>query len=40
MRNPQSGRCLDDPSGVTTNGTRIQIWDCNGANAQVWRWNV
>jgi hypothetical protein len=32
--NPQSGRCLDDPSGYTANGTRLQLWDCNGAGAQ------
>ncbi|WP_159046339.1 RICIN domain-containing protein, partial [Streptomyces sp. MMG1121] len=30
----QSGRCLDAPSGATANGTRLQIWDCNGADAQ------
>ncbi|HEX3515418.1 MAG TPA: RICIN domain-containing protein [Trebonia sp.] len=28
MVNPQSGMCLDDPSGNTGNGTQLQIWDC------------
>ena len=32
--NPASGLCLDDPSGIITNGTGIQIWTCNGAPAQ------
>ncbi|MFK3736088.1 ricin-type beta-trefoil lectin domain protein, partial [Streptomyces sp. NPDC088090] len=32
--NPQSGRCLDTPSGATGNGTRLQIYDCNGSAAQ------
>ena len=34
LRNPQSGRCLDSPNGATGNGTRLQIWDCNGSAAQ------
>jgi hypothetical protein len=34
LLNPQSGRCLDDPSGNTANGTRLQIWVCNGSGAQ------
>jgi hypothetical protein len=34
LRNPQSGRCLDSPNGATGNGTRLQIWDCNGSGAQ------
>jgi non-reducing end alpha-L-arabinofuranosidase len=34
LRNPASGRCLDSPSGATANGTRLQIWDCNGTGAQ------
>ncbi len=31
---PQSGLCLDDPSGNTANGTQLQIWTCNGTGAQ------
>jgi alpha-galactosidase len=31
-----SGRCLDDPSSSTTNGTQPVIWDCNGGSNQRW----
>ena len=31
-----SGRCLDDPSGNTANGTRIQVWSCTGKSNQNW----
>jgi non-reducing end alpha-L-arabinofuranosidase len=34
LLNPQSGRCLDSPSGATGNGTRLQIYDCNATAAQ------
>ncbi|WP_159104561.1 ricin-type beta-trefoil lectin domain protein [Plantactinospora sp. BB1] len=34
--NPVSGRCLDVPGSNTTNGTALQIHDCNGSNAQRW----
>jgi len=37
LKNPQSGRVLDDPAGSTTDGTRLQIWDANGNAWQVWR---
>ncbi len=36
LLNPQSGRCLDDPQGVTTDGTKLQIYDCNGLWTQQW----
>jgi Ricin-type beta-trefoil lectin domain len=36
LKNPVSGRCLDVTSAGTANGTQIQIWDCNGTNAQSW----
>ncbi|MGX6608448.1 glycosyl hydrolase [Micromonosporaceae bacterium Da 78-11] len=29
LLNPNSGRCLDDPAGDRTPGTKLQIWDCN-----------
>lgn len=32
----QSGRCVDVPNSSTTNGTQVQIWDCNGATNQRW----
>ncbi|WRZ70083.1 glycoside hydrolase family 92 protein [Streptomyces sp. NBC_01257] len=28
------GKCLDDDTGSTTNGNRIQIWTCNNSAAQ------
>ena len=34
LRNPASGRCIDAPGGATANGTRLQIYDCNGSGAQ------
>jgi non-reducing end alpha-L-arabinofuranosidase len=32
----QSGRCADVPNGSTTNGTQVQLYDCNGATNQRW----
>jgi hypothetical protein len=32
----QSGRCLDVPNVSMTNGTRLEIWDCNGGANQQW----
>ncbi|WP_329172107.1 lectin [Streptomyces sp. NBC_01477] len=29
-----AGKCLDDNTSATTNGTRIQIWTCNNSAAQ------
>ena len=37
--NPQSGLCLDDPSGNTANGTQLQIWTCNNESPQVFHFN-
>lgn len=31
-----SGRCLDLPNNVTTNGNQLQQFDCNGSPAQNW----
>jgi Glycosyl hydrolase family 59/Ricin-type beta-trefoil lectin domain len=31
-----SGKCLDDYTGSTTNGTIADLWDCNGTAAQNW----
>lgn len=36
LLNPQSGRCLDDPSGNTADGTQLQIYDCNSLWTQQW----
>ncbi|MEW9534582.1 arabinofuranosidase catalytic domain-containing protein [Microbispora sp. NPDC049125] len=32
----QSGRCLDVPNSSTTNGTQLQLWDCNSNANQRW----
>jgi hypothetical protein len=32
----QSGRCVDVPNSSRTNGTRVQLWDCNGGSNQGW----
>jgi hypothetical protein len=38
LTNPASGRCLDDPSGNTTPGAvQLQLYDCTGGGAQLWR---
>ncbi|MET8176972.1 endo-1,4-beta-xylanase [Streptomyces clavifer] len=31
-----SGRCLDVPSAGTTDGTQLQLWDCNSNTNQQW----
>lgn len=34
-----SGRCIDVTGGNSTNGTAIQLYDCNGTAAQQWAYN-
>ena len=36
LRGVGSNRCLDVPGAATTNGTLLQIWDCNGGSNQQW----
>jgi hypothetical protein len=31
-----STKCMDDDHSSTADGTRVQIWDCNGTAAQQW----
>ncbi|HET6859280.1 MAG TPA: ricin-type beta-trefoil lectin domain protein, partial [Streptomyces sp.] len=31
-----SGRCLDVPGTSTTDGTQLNLWDCNGRTNQQW----
>jgi hypothetical protein len=31
-----SGRCLDVPNSSPTNGTQVQLWDCQGEDNQQW----
>lgn len=35
-----SGRCLDVPSGSTTDGTQLQVWDCNNGTNQQWTYTA
>ncbi len=32
----RSGLCLDVSGSNTANGTKVQLWSCNGTNAQKW----
>ena len=32
----QSGRCIDVPNSSQNNGTRVQLYDCNGQTNQPW----
>ncbi|MCO5995629.1 ricin-type beta-trefoil lectin domain protein [Actinoallomurus rhizosphaericola] len=36
LRGAASNRCLDVPNGAQTDGTYLQIWDCNGGAGQQW----
>ncbi|MDG4802075.1 non-reducing end alpha-L-arabinofuranosidase family hydrolase [Micromonospora sp. WMMD980] len=36
----QSGRCVDVPNAIQTNGTRVQLWDCNGQSNQQWTYTA
>ncbi|WP_328320999.1 ricin-type beta-trefoil lectin domain protein [Kribbella sp. NBC_00382] len=36
LRGVASGRCLDVPGASTTNGTALDLWDCNGGGNQSW----
>ncbi len=36
LRGVGSGRCVDVPNSTTTNGTQVQLWDCNGNGNQRW----
>ncbi|MFC1408408.1 ricin-type beta-trefoil lectin domain protein [Streptacidiphilus sp. N1-12] len=31
-----SGRCMDVPNASQTNGTQLELWDCNGGANQQW----
>ncbi|MFF0431494.1 alkaline phosphatase family protein [Streptomyces sp. NPDC004327] len=35
LRNPQSGKCLDDP-GSSLAGSQLIIWDCKATANQIW----
>jgi endo-1,4-beta-xylanase len=35
-----SGRCLDVPGSTTTDGTQLQLWDCNNRTNQQWTYTA
>jgi len=37
LENPATGKCLDDPSASTTNGTQLNLVACAAGTAQEWR---
>jgi beta-glucanase (GH16 family) len=39
LKSTFSGRCIDIPAGNTADGTRLQMWDCNGQAPQKWTFN-
>lgn len=36
LRGQQSSRCVDVPNTSQTNGTQVELWDCNGGSNQSW----
>ncbi|MEV4566000.1 PHB depolymerase family esterase [Nonomuraea sp. NPDC049419] len=36
IRGAGSGRCVDVPNGSTSDGTAVQLWDCNTGTNQQW----
>lgn len=37
VRSGIAGKCLDDNGDSGTNGTAVQLWSCNGSDAQWWQ---
>lgn len=40
LRGEASNRCIDVPGFSTTNGTALDLWDCNGGGNQSWDWTA
>jgi ricin-type beta-trefoil lectin protein/parallel beta helix pectate lyase-like protein/glycosyl hydrolase family 141 len=40
LKGSQSGRCVDVPNAATTNGTQVQLWDCDGSAKQRWAYTA
>ena len=40
LRAANANRCLDVPNHNSTNGTAVDIWDCNGGLNQQWTYNA
>ncbi|SDT25471.1 glycoside hydrolase family 16 protein [Actinoplanes derwentensis] len=39
LKSNLNGRCIDIPAGNTADGTRLQMYDCNGLAPQKWTFN-
>src|SRR3954452_24571461 len=40
LRGVASNRCVDVPGFSTSNGTALDLWDCNGGGNQSWNWTA
>jgi beta-glucanase (GH16 family) len=40
LKNTFSSRCIDIPGANPADGTRLQMYDCNGTSAQAWTFNA
>lgn len=40
LKGVHSGRCLDVQNGSTADGANVQLWDCNGATAQQFKFEA
>ena len=40
LRGVGSDRCVDVPGFSTTNGTQLDLWDCNSGGNQSWNWTA
>ena len=40
LRGVGSNRCVDVPGFSTTNGTQLDLWDCNDGGNQSWNWTA
>ena len=40
LRGVASNRCVDVPGFSTSNGTALDLWDCNGGGNQSWNWTT
>ncbi|XYI03703.1 RICIN domain-containing protein [Sorangium sp. So ce1128] len=39
VKRDSTNKCIDISGGGTTNGTKIQLWDCHGGAAQIFEYN-
>ncbi len=40
LRGVASNKCVDVPGFSTSNGTALDLWDCNGGGNQSWNWTA